>query len=103
MNIGEAIKKLRKEMQLSQKDFAAKCNITQPYLSQIENNKKIPNFNIIEQISKQASIPIPVILFLSIETKDVNEDKKEIYEILKPTISKFISEIFINENDSETQ
>jgi transcriptional regulator with XRE-family HTH domain len=94
MNICGAIKSIRIKMQLTQKQLAAKCNITQSYLSCIENNKKIPNFNIIEQIGKQISVPIPILLFLSIGIEDVKESKKEIYKYLKPTIDKFISDIF---------
>lgn len=94
MNIGDAIKELRIKMKLSQKDFSKICNISQTYLSQIENNKKIPNFNIIELISEKTMIPIPVILFLSIETKDVVKNKTELFEMLKPTIDSFINNIF---------
>jgi len=96
MNIGNAIKILRKNANLSQKDFALKLNITQAYLSQIENNHKVPNLAIIEQIGKQMGIPVAVIMFLSINLNDVDDDKKQLFETLSPTIIKLIEDIFVD-------
>lgn len=62
----------------------------------------MPNFSLINKISEQIGIPIPVLLFLSINDDDVKSSKKEIFEILKPSINQFIEEIFINENDKKT-
>lgn len=101
MKIGDAIKKLRKSLKISQKEFSTLCDISQTYLSQIENNRKTPNFNIIEIISQKTSIPIPVILFLSLEDSDVKDDKKDTYNMFKPTIDNFIKNIFLKENDKK--
>ncbi len=102
MNIGEAIKRLRKELGMTQKSFAEEFEISQTYLSQIENNKKTPNLNLIESISHKAEIPLPVLLFLAIETNDVKDDKKELFTLLDPTIKKIISDIFFDKHDKET-
>lgn len=94
MKIGKAIKKIRKELGFSQKDFADLCDISTTHLSQIENNKVNFNFSIIETISEITEIPIPVILFLSMEESDVKPDRIELYRVFTPTIDKFIKEVF---------
>ena len=40
MNIGENIKKVRKEQNATQEEFAKKLEISRSYLSDIENNRK---------------------------------------------------------------
>ena len=45
MNLGQAIKDLRKTKGIKQGDFAIECGITPAYLSQIENNKREPNLS----------------------------------------------------------
>lgn len=102
MKIGNSIKKIRLELKYSQKSFAELCEISQTYLSQIETNKKVPNFKILELISQKADVPLPVILFLSIDDSEVREDRMEIYKMFKPTIDKFISDIFLEKNDFKT-
>ena len=66
MLVGNAIKTIRKQKKIQQQELSKICNISQTYLSQIENNKKQPNLNILELIGDKLGIPIPVILFLSL-------------------------------------
>lgn len=54
--IGEKIKKLRREFELSQKEFAQRIGITQGFLSDIEGNKKNFNSDIILNISREFNI-----------------------------------------------
>ncbi len=96
MKIGEAIKHIRSEKGLSQKKFSELCDISQSYLSLIENNKKIPNMSTLEFMGKVAGVPLPVVLFLSMNEEDVSEEKRDLFNILSPSISKFIKEIFWN-------
>lgn len=94
MQIGDAVKTLRLEKKLKQKELASLCSITQTYLSQIENNKKRPNFELFERLSGHLGVPLPVVLFLSITEDDVVASKRELFRIMKPSINKFIDEIF---------
>ena len=97
MKIGKIIKQIRKDYGYSQKDLADKIHITQAYLSQIESDKKLPSIQLIEEIGKITVIPLPVILYLSIEDTDVTKDRRELYNLLRPTITKMIEDIFLKE------
>lgn len=50
-NFGERIKKVRKELGLIQKDFAAPIGITDAYISDIEKGKKYPSVPILQLIA----------------------------------------------------
>lgn len=52
MRLGEKIKLLRNELELTQPDLAAKAGIEQSYLSKVENEKGMPSFEIIERIAQ---------------------------------------------------
>ena len=95
MQIGDAIKSIRKEKKIKQNQLSDLCKISQTYLSQIENNKKTPNIELLKKIGECLDIPIPVILFLSLTEDDVSTEKKELFKIMNPTISKIINDIFI--------
>ena len=96
MNIGIAIKKLRKECvpKLTQAEYAKRIGITQTYLSQIERGHKKPRIEVIEKIAQEFEIPIPVIFWFSIENSDVNISKLECFKLLKPDVDQIINSIF---------
>ena len=96
MNIGQAIRNIRKERtpQLNQAEFASYIGITQTYLSQIETGSKTPNISVLESISKKFEIPLPIIFWFSLEEIDIAEHKKEYFRFLKPTVDSMIDEFF---------
>ncbi len=51
MKLGEKIKLLRTEKELTQPELAQKAGIEQSYLSKLENDKAVPSFDIINRIS----------------------------------------------------
>ncbi|MCF6226644.1 MAG: helix-turn-helix domain-containing protein [Xanthomonadales bacterium] len=51
MKLGEKIKLLRTEKELTQPELAEKAGIEQSYLSKLENDKAVPSFDIINRIS----------------------------------------------------
>ena len=97
MDIGSTITSLRKSKSITQGDLAKSSNITQAYLSQIENNKKEPNLSTLKDISFSLGIPLPVIFFMSLEKDDVPEHKQEFFNTMKPTLSGFFESIFNND------
>ena len=99
MLIGDAIINLRKKRKIRQNELAAIIGISQTYLSQIENNHRRPNFEIIENIGLKLNIPVPVILFLAIDENDVNVEKRNLYKSLMPVMGNLIDEVFISVND----
>ena len=96
MNIGIAIRNIRKERtpQLNQSEFAKLIGITQTYLSQIESGLKTPSINILEAISKEFLIPLPIIFWMGITENDIAEHKKEYFRFLKPTVDTMINEFY---------
>ncbi len=96
MNIGTAIKKLRKERvpQLTQAEYAATIGISQTYLSQIEGRKKKPSTDILERIAADFEIPLPIIFWYGIEESDIHESKRDYFRFLKPSIDRLIDSCF---------
>jgi transcriptional regulator with XRE-family HTH domain len=102
MNLGQAIKELRIKKGFNQGDFAAKCNITQAYLSLIENNKKEPNLSTLKKISSILDTPLPIIFFRAINEEDIPKENKEIYNTISPSINELISTVFfLNDKNKE--
>ena len=60
--IGQFIKKIRQENNLTQKDLADKLGVTYQAVSKWENGKNIPDIAILKQISKDFNIDISEIL-----------------------------------------
>lgn len=72
--IGQFIKKIRKENNLTQKDFANKYGVTYQAVSKWENGKNIPDIAILKQISKDFSIDIDDLL-----EGNAKQTKRKIY------------------------
>lgn len=96
MNIGVAIKNLRQQKGLKQTDFATKCGLSQSYLSSIEKGRKEPTLSILKQISGALAIPMPVLVFFSLDKNDIPEAKQDAYEILEPSIKGLLNDVFIS-------
>ena len=94
MNVGEAIRTLRKNEFLNQEEFAASVGITQSYLSLIEKGHKKPSLEVLQQMADILNTPLPVLFWFGIEKEDVSEEKQYIYKTLKPSIDKLINEVF---------
>jgi len=95
MNLGAAIKKIRKNKHLKQKDLALICGITPTYLSQIEGNIKDPNLSVLRTISTKLEVPLPILFFLSIDNNDIRDDRKELYQAIVKPLSDIIGKTFL--------
>lgn len=56
MNIGENIKRIRKEKGMKQSDIARDMQISQSYISQVENGKTIPTSRFIKLFCLQYEV-----------------------------------------------
>jgi transcriptional regulator with XRE-family HTH domain len=94
MDLGSAIKNIRKQKRQTQGEFAARCGISQTYLSQIENNQKEPNLSTLKLISEQLKLPLPILFFLSMNEEDVPSNKRDAFAIIRPSINSLVNEFF---------
>ena len=94
MNIGKALKQLRKERNVSQSDLFKLTNITQTSLSQIEKGTFMPTQKTIAKICEALKINTAVVYLCAIEETDVPESKKEVYNLFYPQVKKMIESIF---------
>lgn len=87
MNIGKAIKIIRTEKDLSQKQIAAKINISQTSMSRIEKGLKNPRHSTILNIANSLNISVAYLMFRALDKEDfINKD--EIRSLLKELIDK---------------
>ena len=77
MNIGDKIKELRKELNLSQTKLAKLTNLKPPSICQYESGKRIPNPNALQALSKGLNVPIEILI--SNEQLPSNDDCTDMY------------------------
>ena len=82
MEIGTAIKTVRKQKGISQKELAAMCNISTNALCCIENNKTIPAKGTLNNICKNLNVPNAYLLFLCITDEDIPTESKSLFKAL---------------------
>ncbi|MEJ6467334.1 helix-turn-helix transcriptional regulator [Fusobacterium ulcerans] len=72
--IGETIKLLRNTYGINSQDLALKIEISQSYMSEIENNKKIPKFEIIKKISEIFKIKTSSLIYIDEKVEEAGEN-----------------------------
>ena len=70
--IGSLIKKIRKENNLTQKDFAKKYGVTYQAVSKWENGKNIPDIALLKEICSDYNIDINELLDNNYKVKKKN-------------------------------
>lgn len=91
MNLPLAIKEIRKKKGIKQYEAASKAEITQTYLSQIESGQKTPSFEVMEKLAKVYKTPLAIMLWYSMDEKDVPRSKVTAYREFKPLVDSMIS------------
>lgn len=95
MKIGNVIKEVRSEKKISQGELAQYCDVTQSYLSQVENDIKIPSNALVSQISTKLNVPVSVLYYLAIEEGDVPKDNLQAYQQLSSTIKSLVKSVYL--------
>jgi transcriptional regulator with XRE-family HTH domain len=98
MNIGYAIRSIRRQLGITQYDLAERCTISQTSLSQIENCVKRPSSRTIKKICDVLEVPESVIYILGLQETDVPDSRKDIYELIFPSIRNLALQIVSNEH-----
>ncbi len=84
--VGERLKKLRKNLGFTQKEFAARVAVDHTYIGKIERGYQYPSLKMLERIGKTFSVPLSYFFeddsflksldLLPSEIKDLLKDKK---------------------------
>ena len=98
MNIGNAIRSVRKQLGHTQFQLAEMTGISQTSLSQIEKGIKRPSAKTLKKVCEVMDIPESVIYILAMQDVDVPESKKKIYDMLFPSIKSLAMQIVGSEN-----
>jgi transcriptional regulator with XRE-family HTH domain len=86
MNIGFAIRFVRKKFSISQCGLAKKCEMSQQALSMIEKGKVIPSDKTVSKICMVLDIPELVLYILSTEDRDISQSNRNIQNRIYPGI-----------------
>lgn len=79
--IGSQLKSLRKVKSLTTKELAKKVNISQSYISRFENDRAIPDIDMLERILKALGTDLSS--FFSTDLNDVPEDLIQLIDTVK--------------------
>lgn len=82
MNLGNAIKTLRKNKNISQKTLADMCEISANAMCNIESGKSFPGKETVNKICKALNIPESYLLLFSLSEDDIPENKRILYRTL---------------------
>ncbi|OXS80149.1 helix-turn-helix domain-containing protein [Domibacillus enclensis] len=73
-NIGEVIKKYRKEAKLTATELAERIGVTQGTISQLETGKRKPSIDMLERIASVLGIPEKLLkAFVALDKSDIKE------------------------------
>ncbi len=98
MNVGIAIRSIRRKIGITQYELAERCNISQTSLSQIENGIKRPSERTIKKVCQVLDIPESVIYILGMQETDVPTSRKNVYNMLFPSIKSMALQIVGSEH-----
>jgi transcriptional regulator with XRE-family HTH domain len=99
MDLGYAIKLVRKELDLTQAELSEKAGISQTALSQIENGGKRPSQKTIEKICRATEVPESLLYILGMRETEVPESKQHIYKLVFPAIQSLAMQIVAAEHE----
>ena len=85
----EALRLLRVFHDYKSKDLAEKLKISQSYLSEIENGKKVPTLDLLEKYSQLFNLKLSSLIFFSEELED-NTYKDKIKGNMRELMVKFL-------------
>lgn len=99
MNIGLALRKLRKGKGINQTIFAERCGITQTYVSNIEKGLKKPSLPVLEKMASVLDMPLPILFWFTITESDIQPEKLSFYNLVRPVMDNFLEELFTTQTN----
>lgn len=93
MNIGEALKEIRKAKKIKQAEISKATGISRTYVCQIESGEKNPSIEVLGKICEFIKVPLPVLLFVSGEEKDFETVLSKKQMAMVPGIQEFVKKL----------
>lgn len=90
MDLGNAIKSLRKELKISRKELASKSEISITALYNIENNLSFPSKDTIHSLCKSLGVPVSYLMFYSLTEEDIPKEKREFFKTAVGPVKAFL-------------
>lgn len=90
MDLGNAIKSLRKELKISRKELASKSEISITALYNIENNLSFPSKDTIHSLCKSLGVPVSYLMFYSLTEEDIPIEKREFFKTAVGPVKAFL-------------
>lgn len=90
MDLGNAIKSIRKELKISRKELASRSGISVTALYNIENNLSFPSKDTINGICSALGVPVSYLMFYSLTEEDVPEGKREFFKVIIEPVKAFL-------------
>lgn len=90
MNLGKAIKKVRTEKGISQKDLAEMVDISPSSMSQIESGIKRPNKANLTKICIALKVPEAILYLSALEEVDIPQEKRKVFRLLFPSLEEIV-------------
>lgn len=90
MNLGAAIKEIRKARRMTRKSLASASGISVTALYNIENDLSMPSGNNLQRICSALDVPMSYILVFSVEDEDVPEDKRVLFRQMFLMLKQFL-------------
>lgn len=90
MDLGLAIKTLRKELGISRIKLAEGSNLSVTALYNIENGLSFPSKETIDRLCTALGVPVSYLLFYSITEADLPEAKRESFRYLQAPMKTFL-------------
>jgi transcriptional regulator with XRE-family HTH domain len=81
MNIGRAVKEIRKEKDIRQKEITAVVGVSSNVLSHIEHGDWIPRWDSLEKIAKALNTTTGEIIFRALDAEDLTKEQIKNYII----------------------
>ena len=99
MNLGYAIKLIRKELELTQVELSERAGVSQTSLSQIENGGKRPSQRTLTKVCRAMDIPESLLYILGMDESEVPESRREIFQLIFPAIKSLAMQIVESEHE----
>lgn len=79
MNVGQAIKTIRQEYNITQIELGERCEMSNTAVSMLERGKRFPPSATVEKVCHALRVPVAYLLLASIEEEDFPESKRILY------------------------